>query len=167
MRGLRCVSQSSKEQLRRSRTESSGAAPAIEELPGGARQCKARRAAMRRSWQHGSVFSRARRSGGSQALQLPHLPFRRGSLLVALAPDRVLQKSEIPAPVLTSPIVSAQRAPSGFEIASVLCFSQPRTKGGWHGTRRTGLLGRTTVRVLGERFDDSGVQRVERTSLRK
>ena len=39
--------------------------------------------------------------------------------------------------------VSAQRAPSGFEIASVLCFSQPRTIGGWHGTGRTGLLGRT------------------------
>ena len=45
MRELLCVSQSSKEQLRRSRTESSGAAPAIEELPGAARQCKARRAA--------------------------------------------------------------------------------------------------------------------------
>ena len=45
MRGLLCVPQSSKEQLRRSRTESSGAAPAIEELPGEARQCKARRAA--------------------------------------------------------------------------------------------------------------------------
>ena len=63
--------------------------------------------------------------------------------------------------------VSAQRAPSGFEIASVLCFSQPRTKGGWHGTRRTGLLGRTTVRVLGQRLDDSRIQRTERTSLRK
>ena len=45
MRGLLCVPQSSKERLRRSRTESSGAAPAIEELPGIARQCKARRAA--------------------------------------------------------------------------------------------------------------------------
>ena len=44
-RELLCVSQSSKERLRRSRTESSGAAPAIEELPGAARQCKARRAA--------------------------------------------------------------------------------------------------------------------------
>ena len=45
VRELLCVSQSSKERLRRSRTESSGAAPAIEELPGAARQCKARRAA--------------------------------------------------------------------------------------------------------------------------
>ena len=45
VRELLCVSQSSKERLRRSRTESSGAAPAIEELPGTARQCKARRAA--------------------------------------------------------------------------------------------------------------------------
>ena len=45
MREPLCVSQSSKEQLRRSRTESSGAAPAIEELPGDARQCKALRAA--------------------------------------------------------------------------------------------------------------------------
>ena len=42
--------------------------------------------------------------------------------------------------------VSAQPAPSGFEIASVLCFSQPRTKGGWHGTRRTRLLGGATER---------------------
>ncbi len=45
VRELLCVSQSSKERLRRSRTESSGAAPAIEELAGEARQCKARRAA--------------------------------------------------------------------------------------------------------------------------
>ena len=52
VRGLLCVSQSSKERLRCSRTESSGAAPAIEELPGDARQCKARRAAC------GSVSSR-------------------------------------------------------------------------------------------------------------
>ena len=109
VRGLLCVPQSSKEQLRRSRTESSGAAPAIEELPGAARQCKARRAAMRRSRQHGPVFSRAGRSGGRPALQLPHLPFRRGSLPVSLAPDRVPQKPEIPAPVLSFRGESADR----------------------------------------------------------
>ena len=40
MRGLLCVPQSSKERLRRSRTESSGAAPAIEELAGEARQVR-------------------------------------------------------------------------------------------------------------------------------
>ena len=40
VRELLCVSQSSKEQLRRSRTESSGAAPAIEELAGEARQVR-------------------------------------------------------------------------------------------------------------------------------
>ena len=43
VRELLCAPQSSKERLRRSRTESSGAAPAIEELPGIARQCKARK----------------------------------------------------------------------------------------------------------------------------
>lgn len=36
-----------------------------------------------------------------------------------------------------APSVSAQRAPSGFEIASVLCFFQPRTTGGRHGTLQT------------------------------
>ena len=70
MRGLLCVSQSSKERLRRSRTESSGAAPAIEELAGEARQV--RPAGPRADqYQPGSDFSRAKRSGGRQALQLP------------------------------------------------------------------------------------------------
>ena len=63
--------------------------------------------------------------------------------------------------------VSAQPAPSGFEADSVLCFFQPRTKGERHGTRRTRLLGGATVRILGQRFDDSRIQRTERTSLRK
>ena len=40
MRELLCVPQSSKERLRRSRTESSGATPAIEELAGEARQVR-------------------------------------------------------------------------------------------------------------------------------
>ena len=40
VRELLCVPQSSKERLRRSRTESSGAAPAIEELAGEARQVR-------------------------------------------------------------------------------------------------------------------------------
>ena len=41
-------------------------------------------------------FPHPKRSGGRPALQLPRLPFRRGSLLVALTPDCVPQKSEIP-----------------------------------------------------------------------
>ena len=45
VRELLCVSQSSKERLRRSRTESSGAAPATEELAGEARQVRPARAA--------------------------------------------------------------------------------------------------------------------------
>ena len=58
MRELLCVPQSSKERLRRSRTESSGAAPAIEELAGEARQV--RPAGPRADqYQPGSDFSRA------------------------------------------------------------------------------------------------------------
>ena len=45
MRELLCGTQSSKEQLRRSRTESSAAPPAIEELAGEARQVRPARAA--------------------------------------------------------------------------------------------------------------------------
>ena len=45
VRELLCVSQSSKEQLRRSRTESSAAPPATEELAGEARQVRPARAA--------------------------------------------------------------------------------------------------------------------------
>ena len=59
---------------------------------------------MRRSWQHGFAFSRARRSGGRQALQLPRASNPRGSLNIHLRPDRVPQKSEFPALVLPSPI---------------------------------------------------------------
>ena len=70
VRGLLCVSQSSKERLRRSRTESSGAAPAIEELAGEARQVRPA-GPHADKYQPGSDFSRAKRSGGRQALQLP------------------------------------------------------------------------------------------------
>ena len=59
---------------------------------------------MRRSRQHGPAFSPAGRSGGSQALQLPHLSSCRGSLHISPAPDRVLRKSEIPVSTQTSPI---------------------------------------------------------------
>ncbi len=45
VRELLCISQSSKERLRRSRTESSAAPPAIEELAGEARQVRPARAA--------------------------------------------------------------------------------------------------------------------------
>ena len=132
VRELLCGTQSSKERLRRSRTESSGAAPAIEELPGDARQCKARRAAMRRSWQHGPVFSPAGRSGGSQALQLPHLSSRRGSLPIPPAPDRTPRKSELPAPVPFSPTEEVWRAtgppaPTTGNFAAAAC-PLPRTR---------------------------------------
>ncbi len=69
VRGLLCVPQSSKERLRRSRTESSGAAPAIEELAGEARQVRPA-GPHADKYQPGSDFSRAKRSGGRQALQL-------------------------------------------------------------------------------------------------
>ena len=141
MRGLLCVPQSSKERLRRSRTESSAAPPAIEELAGEARQVRPDRAAcglvstdfcllaggevwrapgppapptiiFSRKFEYPPLpptasrrsrkipprycFPHPKRSGGRPALQLPRLPFRRGSLLVALTPDCVPQKSEIP-----------------------------------------------------------------------
>ena len=53
---------------------------------------------MRRSWQPASAFSRAGRSGGSQALQLPRASLSRGSFASRLHLDRALQKSEISAP---------------------------------------------------------------------
>ena len=59
---------------------------------------------MRRSWQPASAFSRAKRSGGRQALQLPRASYSRGSSNIHLHPDRVPQKSEIPASVPPSPI---------------------------------------------------------------
>ena len=87
VRELLCVSQSSKERLRRSRTESSGAAPAIEELAGEARQV--RPAGPRADqYQPGSDFSRAQevwRAPGppvppsnifSQKISLPPSPNR-------------------------------------------------------------------------------------------
>ena len=39
--------------------------------------------------------------------------------------------------------------------------------GGRHGTRRTRLLGGATVRILGQRSDDSRIQRAEGAALRK
>ena len=103
MRELLCETQSSKERLRRSRTESSGAAPAIEELAGGARQV--RPAGPRADqYQPGSDFSRAKRSGGRPALRLPRATFSHRRSPCSLHTDYALQKSEIPATVLTSPI---------------------------------------------------------------
>ena len=103
VRELLCVPQSSKERLRRSRTESSGAAPAIEELAGGARQV--RPAGPRADqYQPGSDFSRAKRSGGRPALRLPRATFSHRRSPCSLHTDYALQKSEIPATVLTSPI---------------------------------------------------------------
>ena len=108
VRELLCVSQSSKEQLRRSRTESSGAAPAIEELAGEARQV--RPAGPRADqYQPGSDFSRAKRSGGRQALQLPRASNSCGSSVIRLHPDCALQKSENSAPAPLSPIEEVWR----------------------------------------------------------
>ncbi len=89
--------------MRRSRTESSGAAPAIEELAGGARQV--RPAGPRADqYQPGSDFSQAKRSGGRPALRLPRATFSHRRSPCSLHTDYALQKSEIPATVLTSPI---------------------------------------------------------------
>ena len=80
---------------------------------------------MRRSWQHGPVFSPTGRSGGSQALQLPHLPSRRGSPPYSPAPDRAPQKSEIPAPVPSSPIEEVWKATSPPAPTSPVSPRQP------------------------------------------
>ena len=78
---------------------------------------------MRRSWQHGPVFSPAGRSGGSQALQLPQATFSRGSSNIRPHPARVPQKSELPASVLSSPIEEVWRA-SGPPAPSSIKFSR-------------------------------------------
>ena len=56
-----------------------------------------------------------------------------------------------------------------LDLRQTACYvlAQPRTRGGRHGTRRTRLLGGATVRILGQRLDDSRIQRTEGTSLRK
>ena len=103
MRGLLCGTQSSKEQLRRSRTESSGAAPAIEELAGEARQV--RPAGPRADqYQPTLFFSRAGRSGGRPALLLPRASNPRRSSAYRLRPDCAPQKRGSPSPVPSSPI---------------------------------------------------------------
>ena len=52
-----------------------------------------------------------------------------------------------------------------LDLRLLACYvlAQPRTKGGWQGTGRTRLLGGATVRILGQRLDDSRIQRTERT----
>ena len=126
MRGLLCVSQSSKEQLRRSRTESSGAAPAIEELPGAARQCKARRAACGEA---GNQLLPSRGRGGLEGdrpSSSHDRQTRRGSPHISPAPDRAPQKSEIPASEQSSPIEEVWRAtgpPAPTSIKSSHKFS--------------------------------------------
>ena len=120
VRELLCGTQSSKERLRRSRTESSGAAPAIEELAGEARQV--RPAGPRADqYQPGFVFSRAGRSGGSQALQLPRASNSCGSSTFHLCLDCAPQKSENSAPAPLSPIEEVWResgppAPPGIKF---------------------------------------------------
>ncbi len=116
MRGLLCVPQSSKERLRRSRTESSGAAPAIEELAGEARQVRPA-GPHADKYQPGSDFSRAKRSGGRQALQLPRTSYSRGSLNIHLCPDRVQQKSEVPS---AAPSPPPRKDQEGVRLSSFL-----------------------------------------------
>ncbi len=121
VRELLCVSQSSKERLRRSRTESSGAAPAIEELAGEARQV--RPAGPRADqYQPGSDFSRAKRSGGRPALRLPRATFSHRRSACRLHTDYALQKSEFPASALSSPIEEVWRAPGPPAPISIIFF---------------------------------------------
>ncbi|WP_294483098.1 hypothetical protein [uncultured Victivallis sp.] len=56
-----------------------------------------------------------------------------------------------------------------LDLSQTVWYVLPQTgiMGGRHGTRRTRLLGGATVRILGQRLDDSRIQRTEGTSLRK
>ena len=129
VRELLCVPQSSKERLRRSRTESSGAAPAIEELAGEARQV--RPAGPRADqYQPGSDFSRAKRSGGRPALRLPRATFSHRRSPCSLHTDYALQKLEFPASALSSPIEEVWRAagppaPTTGKLTAAACISPP------------------------------------------
>ena len=119
MRELLCVPQSSKERLRRSRTESSGAAPAIEELAGEARQV--RPAGPRADqYQPGSDFSRAKRSGGRPALRLPRATFSHRRSACRPHTDHTQQKSEIAAPVSFTPIRDSRAT---FPFCHAMFFS--------------------------------------------
>ena len=141
VRELLCVSQSSKERLRRSRTESSGAAPAIEELPGTARQCKARRAACGEAgntvqFSHGRGGLEGARPSSSREHQILAevripLPFRARTAEVgnfrsgfALAHPK---KSEISVPVSSSSIRRGLEGawPSGSHDRRFLAEDQP------------------------------------------
>ena len=91
--------------------QSSGAAPAIEELAGEARQV--RPAGPRADqYQPGSDFSRAKRSGGRPALRLPRATFSHRRSASRLHTDYALQKSEFPASALSSPIEEVWRRPA-------------------------------------------------------
>ena len=122
VRELLCGTQSSKERLRRSRTESSGAAPAIEELAGEARQVRPEGPQVD-SYQPTRVFSRAGRSGGRPALQLPRALKLCGSSNIHLCPARVPQKPEFSAPVLFPPTGEVRRV-SGPPVPLTIIFSR-------------------------------------------
>ncbi len=113
VRELLCVSQSSKERLRRSRTESSGAAPAIEELAGEARQV--RPAGPRADqYQPGSDFSRAQEVWRALGPPVPaSIKFSR-KFAFRFPSERAPQKSEISALVLPSPIRRSRKFPSRY-----------------------------------------------------
>ena len=127
VRELLCVPQSSKERLRRSRTESSGAAPAIEELAGEARQV--RPAGPRADqYQPGSDFSRAQ-----EVWRAPGPPAPTSNIFsqkISLPPpptDHTQQKSEISVPVSSSSIRRGLEGawPSGSHDRRFLAEDQP------------------------------------------
>ena len=100
MRGLLCVPQSSKERLRRSRTESSGAAPAIEELAGEARQVRPARAACGFVSTDFRLLTGARGLEGARPSSSPDDHFLPEVRISTSPSDRVPQKSKNSAPVL-------------------------------------------------------------------
>ena len=122
VRELLCVSQSSKERLRRSRTESSGAAPAIEELAGEARQVRPAGPRADQS-QPGSDFSRAQEVWRATGPPAPTSTLPRRCSAYRLPPDRAPQKSEIPASVLSS---------SSVEVETVFKFKYLQTSHQWY-----------------------------------
>ena len=116
VRELLCVSQSSKERLRRSRTESSGAAPAIEELAGEARQVRpagprAEKLATRSSFLTGGEVWRALGPPVPASIKFSRkFAFRFPS-------ERAPQKSEISALVLPSPIRRSRKFPRRYRLS--------------------------------------------------
>ena len=109
MRGLLCGTQSSKERLRRSRTESSAAPPAIEELAGEARQVRPARAAC------GLVSTDFRLLAGGEVWRAPGPP----------APPTIIFSRKFEYPPL--PPTASRRS---RKIPPRYCFPHPKRSGG-------------------------------------